>query len=64
MQTPHFVIVISEDENHMVKSHQKIHHVFLRLISPQKAAETEDQQTESQVVANPEQYVKHPLQNR
>lgn len=32
--------------------------------SPQKAAETEDQQTDSQVVANPEQYIKHPLQNR
>ncbi|KAF3708218.1 Methylcytosine dioxygenase TET2 [Channa argus] len=29
-----------------------------------KVAETEDQQTDSQVVASPEQYVKHPLQNR
>lgn len=33
-------------------------------ISFQKPAETEDQQPESQVVANPEQYIKHPLQNR
>lgn len=31
--------------------------------SPQKVPETEDQPTDSQV-ANPEQYIKHPLQNR
>uniref|UniRef100_A0A3P8T4K2 Eukaryotic translation initiation factor 4E family member 1c n=1 Tax=Amphiprion percula TaxID=161767 RepID=A0A3P8T4K2_AMPPE len=37
---------------------------LLVCLSPQKAAETEDQQTDSQVVANPEQYIKHPLQNR
>lgn len=30
----------------------------------QKSVETEDQQSEGQVVANPEQYIKHPLQNR
>ena len=34
-------------------------------LPPQKAPETEDQPTETpQVVANPEQYIKHPLQNR
>lgn len=33
-------------------------------MSPQKTTETEDQQTDGQVVANPEQYIKHPLQNR
>lgn len=42
---------------------KKLHNVFV-YVSPQKAAETEDQQTDSQVVANPEQYIKHPLQNR
>lgn len=31
---------------------------------PQKTADTEEQQTDGQVVANPEQYIKHPLQNR
>lgn len=35
------------------------HYIFL---PPQKTPETEDQQTE--VVANPEQYIKHPLQNK
>lgn len=48
-------------KNHVIENSSLF---FLHLISPQKAAETEDQQTESQVVANPEQYVKHPLQNR
>lgn len=33
-------------------------------LSFQKAADTEDQQTDGQVVANPEQYIKHPLQNK
>lgn len=42
---------------------EEVYDVFVCL-SPQKAAETEDQQTDSQVVANPEQYIKHPLQNR
>ncbi|TKS85643.1 Methylcytosine dioxygenase TET1 [Collichthys lucidus] len=32
--------------------------------SEPKTTETEDQQADSQVVANPEQYIKHPLQNR
>lgn len=38
--------------------------VCLCVFFPQKSAETEDQQTDSQVVASPEQYIKHPLQNR
>nr|XP_054606090.1 eukaryotic translation initiation factor 4E family member 1c isoform X1 [Nothobranchius furzeri] len=32
--------------------------------SEPKSAEVEDQPTDDQVVANPEQYIKHPLQNR
>lgn len=42
----------------------KVCNILHACISPQKTTETEDQQTDGQVVANPEQYIKHPLQNR